>query len=362
MLWERYRSLAYVIVAAVLVALGVNYFLKHLKQKEVDANWSSFAATLDLSSGYTDYDSIIPPSVTEGLTAIDAKTLQDALAKANDAQKPFLLLAIARKAMYEKQWETAEQSLREIETKYPKHSLVRESAEPVQAREFEKVDPKAKKPAEPKPAVAGSAVSMMRAQIEAAKTYAPPSQFAPVPVAADAPKVKFEFSGDYGFCVIALHASSPLHRDAFLALARQEGGGFWKDIAIDEIRRPAKAVKQPHELHLGFETTKSDEREKWPTTEPSKHQVEFEKNGLSHFAGAVSADVAPDGKSCADRFWISVDDAPRNDGERVIFGQVVEGLENLKRICEATMAAQDEERGQGRPTETIRVTGVTVLQ
>lgn len=361
MLWERYRSLAYTIVAAVVVALGVNYLLKYYKQKDVDSSWSSFAVVLGLPAGYTDYDNLFR-SVSEGLTTVDAKALQDARAKVNDAQKPFLLIAIAAKAMQEKQWETAEQALRELETNYPRHSLVRTSPEPVQAREFEKADPKSKKPAEPKPAVAGSAVSQMRAQIEAAKAYAPPSQFAPVEVAADAQKVKIEFSGDNGYCVIALHARSPLHRDAFLALAAQEGGGFWKGIAIDEIRRPAKTMKQPRELHIGFETTKDDDREKWTTTEPSKHQVEFEKNSLSHFAGAVSADVAPDGKSCADRFWIAVDDAPRNDGDRVVFGQVVEGLENLKRICEATMSAQDEERGQGRPSETIRVTAVTVLQ
>jgi cyclophilin family peptidyl-prolyl cis-trans isomerase len=361
MLWERWRSLAYTIVAAVIVALGVNYLLKHFKQKEVDANESWFATTLDLRAGYTDYDNLFR-SVSEGLTAVDAKVLQDALAKATEAQKPFLLIAIARKAMYERQWDAAEKALHELETKYPEHSLVRSSAEPVQAREFEKIDPKGKKPAEPKPAVAGSSISMMRAQIEAAKAYVAPPQFAPVEIAADAPKVKVEFSGDYGHCVIALHASSPLHRDAFLALALQEGGSFWKDIAIDEIRRPSKGNKQPHELHLGFETTKDSDTDKWTTTDPSKHQVEFEKNGLSHFAGAVSADNAPDGKSCADRFWISVDDAPRNDGDRVVFGQVVEGLENLKRICEATMSAQDEERGQGRPSPPIRVTTVTVLQ
>lgn len=361
MLWERYRSLAYTIVAAVLVALGGNYVYRHLQRQKVDASWSSIVTTLGLDVAYIDSSTWFR-SATEGLLSVDAKALQDALAKATEVQKPYLLLAIARKAMQEKQWDLADQTLRDLETKYPQHALVRSSAEPVQAREPGKPDPKSKKPVEPKPAVAGSAVSLMRAQIESAKAYAPPSHFARVEPPADAPKVKFELSGDYGSFVIALLPQSPLHRDAFLALAKQEGGAFWKDIAVDQIRRPAKGNKQAHELHIGLESTKGDDREKWNTPEPSKHQVEFEKNDLSHFAGAVSAANAPDGKSSADRFWIAVDDAPRYDGERVVLGQVVEGLDNLKRVCEASMSAQEDERGEGRPSDTIRVTAVTVLE
>src|SRR5262245_47783777 len=161
MLWERYRSLAYVIVAGVIVALGANYAWKYFKQKEVDAQWSTFATALDLPTAYTDYEAmsftpdgkVVFRSVTEGLAAVDAKVLQDELAKANDAQKPYLLLALARKAMLDQQWDTAEQRLRELETTYPQHTLVRSSAEPVQAREPGKINPKTKKPEDPKPAV-----------------------------------------------------------------------------------------------------------------------------------------------------------------------------------------------------------------
>ena len=199
----------------------------------------------------------------------------------------------------------------------------------------------------------------MRSQIEAAKSYVVPAQFAKVEVPADAAKVKYELSGGYGAFTIALLPDAPLHRDAFLKLAE---AGFWKDIAIDEIRRPTKFSKTPHELHLGFESTKGDDREKWTVTDPSKNLVDFESNKLSHFAGAVSARNEADGKSCADRFWVVVDDAPKYDGERVIFGFVVEGLDNLKRACEATMTAQEEGQGQGKPSESIRVTSVTVVK
>ena len=176
---------------------------------------------------------------------------------------------------------------------------------------------------------------------------------------ADATKVKFELSGGYGSFVVALMPQAPRHREAFLKLVEQ---GYWKDLAIDEIRRAPKNRKQAQELHFGLESTRgADDRSKWTDTEASKNQVDFEDSNLSHFSGAVSGRNAADGKSCADRLWISVEDAPDHDGDRVVFGYVVEGLENLKKVCEAPMTTQEEEQGIGKPSDTIRVTSVTKL-
>ena len=284
------------------------------------------------------------------------------MAVATAAQRPFFLIAIARKAVLGANWERAESALQELESKYPDHSLVKTSDYPIQVREEAKVEQKVvatpnKKP-ELRPALKGSAVAMIREQIAAARGYAPPIQFARIEVPADAAKIKFEFSSGYGSIVVALMPQATNHCEAIKKLAQE---GFWKDIAVDEIKRPARFLRQPMELHFGFESTKEDDRTKWKTTDPSKNPVDFEASELSHFAGAVSARNEAEGKSCADRLWIAVDDAPRYDGERVVVGYVVEGLDNLKRICEATLSSQDEERGQGRPTENIRVTSVTVL-
>jgi cyclophilin family peptidyl-prolyl cis-trans isomerase len=244
---------------------------------------------------------------------------------------------------------------------------VRTSDYPIQVREDVKAEPQApkvaattpKKKPDLQPAVKGSAVAMVREQIAAAKGYSPPTQFSRVEVPADADKIKFEFSSGYGSIVIALMPQATKHREAIKKLAQE---AFWKEIAVDEIKRPAGFMRQPMELHFGFESTKGeDDRTKWKTTDPSKHLVDFEATELTHFAGAVSTRNEADGKSCGDRLWIAVDDAPRYDGERVVVGYVVEGLDNLKRICEATLSSQDAERGQGRPTENIRVTSVTVL-
>ena len=363
-LWVRYRSLIWTLVAAVFCALGVNYFIKYFSQKEIDATWSRFSSSMCLDDSYADVEKA-GDSLAKSLGSVELSQLEESLTKATPAQRPFFLIAIARKAVIAAQWEKAESALHELETKYPNHSLVRSSDYPIQVREEIKAEPKDPKapPAPPKkpeykPAVKGSAVALIREQIAAAKGYAQPSQFSRVEVPPDAQKIKFEFSGGYQSVVIALMPQAAKHREAILKLARE---GFWKDIAVDEIMRPARFLRQPMELHFGFESTKEDDRAKWKTTDPSKNLVDFEASDLSHFAGAVSARNEADGKSCADRLWISVDDAPRHDGERVIVGYVVEGLDNLKRICEATLSSQDEERGTGRPTENIRVTAVTVL-
>lgn len=368
MIWDRYKSMVYVVVLAAFGALGINYAIKYFAEKERDTAWSTFTATLGLDVAYTD-STKATESLTERLANLDAAKLKAALQSAPDMQKPFLHMALARKAVLDKDWDGAEQALRELETKFPNHSLVRSSPYPIQAPEFVKDDeeekPQPNKPKKPefKPAVAGSAVGLVREQIAAAKGYAPPAQFAKNEIPADTTKVKYEFSGGYGSCTIALMtAQAPLHCAAFLKLAEAQPAAFWVGLAIDEIRRPAKFFNQPRELHLGFESTKDDDRTKWNDTDPSKNPIEFEKNKLSHFAGAVSARNEKDGKSCADRFWVAVDDASRYDGERVIFAYVVDGLDNLKRICEATMTATEEEQGRGKPSETIRVTAVTVVK
>ena len=113
---------------------------------------------------------------------------------------------------------------------------------------------------------------------------------------------------------------------------------------------------------LGFESSKDKDPTKWTTTEPSNHIVEFEESGLSHFAGAVATRPEADGKSSADRLWISVDDESGEDGSRVILGYVVEGMDVLQDIASAGLSAQEEERGRGRPIENIRITAVEVLE
>ncbi|MBZ0154072.1 MAG: peptidylprolyl isomerase [Planctomycetes bacterium] len=367
MLWHRYRSLIFTVVAVAIGAIGVNYGIKYYNQKQTDASWSSIVASMHANDAYGDYNDRTKMSggLIESLSSVDIGELEKAVAAAPKEPKAFLLWALANRAVVAKDWDRAEKALKELETSYPQHSLVAKTKHPVQVQDEIKKDeakpnPNQKPKVELQPAVEGSAVAALRSRIELEKAYTQPEQFKKVVPPVDAPKLKFEFSSGYGECVIALMPESPLHREAMLKLAETE---WWKDIAVDEIHRPVKSFSQPRALHFGYETTKAeDDRSKWLTTEPSKNLVDWEKNSLSHFPGAVSMQAEADGKSCADRIWISIDDAPSNDGTRVIVGYVVEGLENLSRISDAALSVQDEESGRGRPTENIRITKVSVIK
>jgi cyclophilin family peptidyl-prolyl cis-trans isomerase len=364
LLWDRYRSLFYVVVTAVLVALGANYAWNYFAQQKVDAQWSALASGTGLHKLYDSKELRLSglPDVLEDLTS---ENLQSALATATEPQRPFVMLALARRAMIAKDWDKAEATLKDLESKYPTHSLVAVSEHPVQAQEpivnlDETPKPNERKKPEFQPARKGSAVSLMREQIQAGRSYQAPSQFAPVELPKDGPKYKFDLGeGNGTFVVQLLPTFAPLTAKAFQELA---DGEYWKGFAVDEIRRPTKFSHQARELHIGFASTKDqDDRTKWNTTDAAKSPIEFEANALSHFPFAVSARAEADGKSAADRFWINVDDACQNDGQRVIFGVIVEGQETLQRVCEATMSAQEEEQGRGKPATTIRVVAVTKL-
>lgn len=364
-LWERYRSLFWVVVIAILAVLGANYGLKYYNQKNIDREWSAFSAAVDLDDAFGEAKQLwMHEALAERLRKKDQASIEAALTTASEGQKPFLMLALVRKAMADGQWDRAESLLSDLEKKYPNHSLVRSSDYPIQIRDAVKPDPDKPKPPsatpELKPIKSGSATAMLREQIQAARNFIAPSRLAQIPVPPDAKKVKFELSTGGSFVVALMTEHAPKHVEAFLRLAA-ENGGFWKGMAVDEIQRPTDFQGTPRAMHLGFESTREDDRSKWITTEPSKQPLDFETNELSHFPGAISARIESDGKSSADRFWIVADDAPRYDGERVVFGYVVEGLDVVKRVCDESMSAQEEQAGRGKPAANIRVTSITIL-
>ena len=359
-LWERYKSLIVTVIAAILLALVGNYFWKYSEQKAIDEKWSAFSASIGIADSYVDFSKIYVP-LTTTLEDVEIATLQADLNSADATQKPYYLLAIARKAMVEKDWDLAESTLGSLESEFPRHPLVVVSKAPVQSQD-QKEDEKGEASQEGpqfEPPVEGSVVSLMRAQIASAKDFTLPDSFQMPEIPADAKKVKFTF-GDYGTATIALMPQAPAHAAKFLELAQAEGG-FWNGLAVDEIQRGTENFERPYAMHFGFASTKDDDRTKWTTTEPSENQVEWEETGLSHFDGAISARAEADGKSCADRIWVHVDDQANLDGSRVVFAYVVEGLDVLRSICEAGMSAEEEDRGVGRPSENIRITAVEVL-
>ena len=372
-LYERYRPVLKWLLVLFVAGFATFYGLRWQRQNEINETWSGFAATIGLEDTYSSKEAV-GKALADYLGERDLAALEQALATADDARAPFLLLVIARKAMLDQNWERAESALDQLESRFPQHSLVIETAYPVQVREDadkdededEKPAPRPNKPPELKPAQAGSVVGLMREQIARSKDYTSPAQFAKPEIPDDAKKVKFELSGDFGSFTIALMPQAPVHAEKFLELATAEDGPFWQGINVDEIQRSGSGywANSPMQFHLGFTTTKDQpERAKWTKTDPSEYEIEFEETGLSHFPGAVAARIEADGKSCADRFYVCGEDDAARDGTRVVFGYVVDGMENVIKVCEAAMmTAQEEEIGRGVPADNITVESVTVLE
>ncbi|MDW8051582.1 MAG: peptidylprolyl isomerase [Armatimonadota bacterium] len=64
----------------------------------------------------------------------------------------------------------------------------------------------------------------------------------------------------------------------------------------------------------------------------SGKRIKFEPNNLKHVRGAIGMARAQDPDSASSQFYICLDDLPQLDGNYVIFGKVVEGLELIDKI------------------------------
>ncbi|MBK8099189.1 MAG: peptidylprolyl isomerase [Planctomycetes bacterium] len=388
-LWETHRRKFWGLAVVVCGIICVFYGIKYFNQKQVDAKWTQFAAASLLQPGYSNNDLKVPEAYAQfgytrtamalgelgadllkQLNKTDEAALEKAVAEADGEHKPYFILLQARKAMLSRKWDQADALLSKLASDYPNHSLVKSGDYPVQARErVKEKDPDPKEPVDPnkKPewvaAKAGSVVSLLREQIAEAKSYQAPDHFQKAAIPSDAPKYKIEFSGSYGSVVIALFDKlAPEHCKAIKDLVEKK---HWDKMCVDEVER-VKEPKERLQMHFGFASTREADRSKWNTTDKSEAEVAFETTNLSHFPGAVCCRPGADDKSQADRLWITGSDLgglPGMDGERVVIGYVVEGLENIEKICRAGLTnQQEEEAGRGRPTDRIEIVSITAVQ
>jgi cyclophilin family peptidyl-prolyl cis-trans isomerase len=377
LLWEKHRRTITTVFWVAACAVVINYGFRYYMQWKLDEKWGAFAAALKLQHAYAPEivnkteaaealqkaGGNLAADLEEQLATADLASLEAAVSSAAPEQVPFFLWMVANKAKQLKDWDKAISSLDRLERDYKSHSLCRSSDSPIQFRKTKKADPPPKgKAPEPElePAVKCSAVSVLRAQIERLRGYTEPAQFAKVSIPADSPKFRIKFTNGKEVVFAFLKDKAPLHFNKFEELAK---ANFWNKMRVDEIRRPTSLSSlkgQPYELHFGLEGSKDSDRTKWDPKEPSKNQVDFEENGLSHFAGAVACSPEADGKSAVDRLWICATDAANQDGQRVVVGYVVEGLDVLKGICESSlMTTEEERRGFGKPQDNIEIESIS---
>jgi cyclophilin family peptidyl-prolyl cis-trans isomerase len=418
--WEKQKRWVLAAAAVVALGLGANYVVAYYKQQEVDERWTAFAEATNLDRGYAQDGSLafflqqaqqqsldeasqqralqsvrmylqitrgeLTTEVQEDIEKIDPEVLQAQIASAKGtAAEPLLLWVKAIRAVHLGAWDDARATLDTLEKGFPEHFLCLSTPYPPQARaEVEKKDsenaeeppPRPKRGEGPKlvPAVAGSPVSLLRSQIDREEQFQktePKLYEAPEPDAE--PEVVIRFAPmDEEVKIRFYKDAAPEHVANFLALVRkknEEGKSFYEGQRIDEVQRaPANAAnpQAPRQLHFGLAASKDDDRTKWDEAKGKESGVvlEFEDNGLSHFPGMVAAapETGADGKSSGERIWITANDAVQFDGQRVIFGRVVEGLDVINEICDRAFVEDNmETNGRGKLQTNVTIDSITIV-
>ena len=84
------------------------------------------------------------------------------------------------------------------------------------------------------------------------------------------------------------------------------------------------------------------------------HTIPAEFNKRMHVEGTVAMARSNDPNSAGSQFYVCLDKAPHLDGKYTVFGQVVEGIDVVKKIGEV------ETDANSRPLEDIVLRGVTI--
>lgn len=408
LLWDRYRRWVIGAVIAVVAAIGVKYLIEYFDRKATDSKWSAIAASTGLNKVYSSvgkmpsfyqdrwqlyFSSLQGQSVSAlpaALEELDRGKLDSALAdaKGDDELEPILLWFSGLKAVAERDYDTAESRLQSLKSGYPKHFLAQTSDAPPQWRpevKDEDEDEKKPKPRRRKidfeEPVAGSPVDRLlkamnedkafRAAQTRLYTAVEPSSDKVATITLEDPAGNFSGTVKIRF----FDKQAPKHVEAFIKAAQDES--FFDNMRIHRIERPRADMPPgvdpmllPSQLEFGLEVTKEeDDRTKWVETGDKvdeTHVVDWEgADELSHYPGTLAAKPATDskGKSQIERLVINgADVATRQDGSRVIFGRVIEGLDLIQRIIDEVEfpTESENESGAGAPSDDVRIKSIVI--
>jgi len=248
----------------------------------------------------------IPPNnlLTYGAKAEDILTSEAGKLRGTPAA-PWALWIAATKASEALDWDKATQALQTLRQNYPNHPLVTDKFA---------IGPD------------GAAISMVedlerRYQAQKAWRASHSDLFANPDPPADAPKVRIQT--DRGDIVVALYTKeAPKHAENFLKLCRE---GFYVQTKFHRVLRNSIIMG-------GDPNTKSDDRTTWGQGGPG-YKIDREENNLHHFAGILAAwKTGSDTQSSGSMFYITTNDKLGTDGQYVIFGKVLKGLDVAQAI------------------------------
>lgn len=170
-------------------------------------------------------------------------------------------------------------------------------------------------------------------EAEASWHVANPGVFANPPPPPDAPKVKI--NTDKGAIVVQLYPDrAPKHVENFLKLCREKYYDGTRFHRIDANMM----------IQGGDPLSRGDDANSWGQGGPDT-KIDFEDASLHHFAGVLSMAKQPrEWQSSGSQFFVTVQPAHHLDGEHVVFGQVVEGLDIAQQIATAELAPDTADR------------------
>lgn len=405
LLWDKYKRFVYGVLIAIGAAIAVDQIIGYLDRRATDERWAKFVASAGLAKKYVDLPEFgaaqqqqqtyafktrlgLLSELAEDIGSVDRGIIEGGLdaAAGNSVLEPLMLWILGVRASIDHDYDDAQRVLGDLQQRFPEHFLCVETDYPVQWRpEVEKDDEeegtrsRRQKP-ELEPAVRGSTVGLLLERIEAEQGFrAEHARFyeAPEPDSTEVVVIKLadddgRFDGEIKIRLYTERA--PEHARAFLAAIRDES--FFDGLRIHNVERMGTDPQitamvgpgmRPSAFKFGLPVTRDEEdRTKWTNasgTVAEEHVVPWEDTGVSHFPGMLAAEPHSGGKSQIERLVINGDDvAASNDGQRVVFGRVVEGLELVRRVIEEIefRSESDARVGRGTPGDSVRIESITV--
>jgi peptidyl-prolyl cis-trans isomerase B (cyclophilin B) len=142
---------------------------------------------------------------------------------------------------------------------------------------------------------------------------------------------------DFGKIVFRFYFSdAPKHCENFITLAKK---GFYNNLTFHRIVRG---------FVIQGGCPKGD-----GTGDPG-YKIKAEFNSRKHVLGAVAMARAQDPDSAGCQFYICLTDQPNLDGKYTVFGQVIEGIDVVKKIGEVPVGRND------RPNTPVVMKKITI--
>jgi cyclophilin family peptidyl-prolyl cis-trans isomerase len=176
-----------------------------------------------------------------------------------------------------------------------------------------------------------------------------PEWFANPPLPANAPRVRL--NTDKGAIVLGLDPTqAPKHCENFIKLCQS---GYYNGTKFHRITS-SPGLKM---IQGGDPNSKEGLPSTWGQGGPG-YKIDHEPSQLHHFAGVLSMAKQPrETESSGSQFFITFDPAHHLDGQHVVFGSVIEGMDVVRQIGMAPLAAGT----QDRPESPVTIVSAEVL-